>query len=123
MGNKIVQVGKLDSSIAKQIPAIRHYYKVFRSEGLAKHIKKRHPECVEYLSQLPSIISNPDYIGINPNEKGTSFELVKIIDKNIQIGIKLDIKDDYLYVATLHEITDSKLKHRIKSGRLKPLHR
>ena len=48
-----------------------------------------------------------------------SFELVKVFDKNIQIGIKLDVKDDYLYVATLHSITNGKLQHGIENGRLK----
>jgi hypothetical protein len=48
-----------------------------------------------------------------------SFELVKCISENVQIGIKLDAKDNYLYVATLHTITNSKLKHGIQNGRLK----
>lgn len=60
-----------------------------------------------------------DYIGVNPNEPGASFELVKIFSENIQIGIKLDVKDNYLYVATLHTITDGKLKHGIENGRLR----
>lgn len=64
-------------------------------------------------------IENPDYIGVNPNESGTSFELVKIFDNNIQIGIKLDSSHEYLYVATLHTITNSKLEHGIQNGRLK----
>lgn len=70
---------------------------------------------------IPQIISSPDYIGINPNEKNISFELVKRISENMQVGIKLDTKDKYLYVATLHTITDSKLKHGILNGRLKKL--
>lgn len=92
---------------------------VYKSPGLEIHIEKRHPECLPYINSLSEIINSPDYIGINPNEKTSSFELVKTIDKNIQVGIKLDIKDNYFYVATLHTITDSKLKHRIESGRLK----
>lgn len=44
--------------------------------------------------------------------------LVKIFDNNIQIGIKLDMNSNYLYIATLHSITDSKLNHGIKNGRL-----
>ena len=70
---------------------------------------------------IPQIISSPDYIDINPNEKNISFELVKRISENMQIGIKLDTKDKYLYVATLHTITDSKLKHGIQNGRLKKI--
>ena len=91
---------------------------IYQSPGLAKHILKRHPECLKYLNLLSEIISSPDYIGINPNEKQTSFELVKVTPPNIQIGIKLDPKNNYLYVATLHTITESKLEHSIANGRL-----
>lgn len=121
MKDKILLVGKLNDDVFIHAPNINGYSNVYRSEGLLKHIQKRHPECIEYVSLLPLIISVPDYIGVNPNESGISLELVKVVNKNIQVGIKLDIKNNYLYVATLHTITESKLKHRIESGRLKPL--
>ncbi|MCB5923323.1 hypothetical protein LK514_08895 [Faecalicatena fissicatena] len=92
---------------------------IYQSFGLEKHIEKRHPECLPYLRFISSIISSPDYIGVNPNESGDSFELVKIFSENVQIGIKLDMKENYLYVATLHTITNGKLKHGIDNGRLK----
>lgn len=41
------------------------------------------------------------------------------MSENVQIGIKLDVTADYLYIATLHTITSGKLQHRIKNGRLK----
>lgn len=91
---------------------------IYQSSGLKKHIEKRHPECLPYLPMIPDIIASPDYIGVNPNENVKSFELVKVLNENIQIGIKLDIKKDYLYVATLHTITDGKLQHGLKNGRL-----
>lgn len=56
---------------------------------------------------------------VNPNEIGDSFELVKTFHENIQIGIKLDMKENYLYIATLHTITNGKLKHGIANGRFK----
>lgn len=37
-------------------------------------ILKKHPECTQYINKLSEIIQNPNYIGINPNEKGKSFE-------------------------------------------------
>ena len=92
---------------------------IFRSDGLQLHIERQHPGCVQYLSRLPEIISNPDYIGSSPKETGDSFELVKVFDDNIQIGIKLDADADYWYVATLYDITEAKLRHRIESGRLR----
>lgn len=119
MNDKIFQIAPFNKLFNEYLPhEIQHDY-IYQSSGLEKHILKRHPECVEYLQYIPFIIHHPDYIGVNPNESGTSFELVKIFDKNIQIGIKLDLKDDYLYVATLHTITNGKLQHGLENGRLK----
>lgn len=119
MADSVFPVHPFNVQFNKYLPfSINHEY-IYQSYGLVKHIEKRHPECLPYLPLIPSIISSPDYIGINPNEAGQSFELVKIFDENIQIGIKLDIKKSYLYVATLHTITDGKLQHGIDNGRLK----
>lgn len=117
--DNLIKVSDFNQEINHHLPFQLEYDAIYQSTGLAKHIMKRHPDCIEYIQYLNYIISHPDYIGINPNEKGRSFELVKIFDKNIQIGIKLDVKGDYLYVATLHSITDGKLKHGIENGRLK----
>lgn len=121
MKNKIFPVAPFNKLINKHLACEFEYEYIYQSSGLEKHIQKRHPECFEYLEYLPFIINHPDYIGINPNESGTSFELVKTFDKNIQIGIKLDVKDDYLYVATLHSITAGKLQHGLGNGRFKKI--
>ena len=119
MNEKIFPVAPFNSLINEHLPySLNHNY-IYQSAGLEKHILKRHPECVDYLKYIRIIIEHPDYIGINPNQPGTTFELIKEVDKNIQIGIKLDTKNDYLYVATLHSITPSKLKHGLENGRLK----
>lgn len=119
MKDNIFPIAPFNNLINRYLPHALGYNYIYQSTGLEKHILKRHPDCVEYLQYLSYIISNPDYVGINPNEKDTSFELVKVFDKNIQIGIKLDIKEDYLYVATLHSITEGKLQHGLQNGRLK----
>ena len=114
-------VGEVEILIANTFPSIQKGKKIYQSYGLVKHIQKRHPECVAYIEYIPDIISEPHYIGINPNEKGISFELVRTYTDNVQIGIKLDYRENYLYVATLHTITKSKLQYRINNGRLKKL--
>lgn len=119
MNKKIHPVIKIPQKLGHYYEFINKYDYIFQSDGLIKHIKKRHPECTQYINKISEIIQNPDYIGINPNEKGRSFELVKIFQDNVQIGIKLDNQDDYLYIATLYTITEAKLKHRIENGRLK----
>ena len=91
---------------------------IYQSVGLEKHILKRHPFEVENLKHVPNIIKHPDYIGKNPKENN-SIELVKRIGENIQVCIKLDSSENYVYVASVYTISDGKLKNRLNSGRLK----
>ena len=76
---------------------------------------------IKYLSRISELLENPTYIGINPRQKGRSIEYVIQLDENILIGIKLDYKNEYFYIATMHEISELKLNQRIKNGRLKSL--
>lgn len=80
--DKIFPVASYNKLINQHLPYDFEYDYIYQSAGLEKHILKRHPECVEYLQYLPFIIAHPDYIGINPNESGYSFELVKKFDTN-----------------------------------------
>ena len=91
-------------------------------ENLRKHLEKRnHDNMIKYLSRISELIENPDYIGINPRERGRSIEYVIQLEENVLIGIKLDYKNEYFYIATMHEISELKLNQRIKNGRLKSL--
>ena len=91
-------------------------------ENLRKHLEKRnHDNMIKYLSRISELLENPTYIGINPREKGRSIEYVIQLDENVLIGIKLDYKNEYFYIATMHEISELKLNQRIKNGRLKSL--
>lgn len=91
---------------------------IYQSTGLSVHIKKRHPNCLKYLEKVPDIILSPDYIGKNPNEY-QSVEFVKQYDDNILVAVKLDIIENRLYVASLYDISESKIKNRLNSGRFK----
>ena len=71
------------------------------------------------LDNISDIIQHPDYVGINPNEKDSSYELVKCMDKNIMIGIKLEKNGDYFYVATMHQISNKALQTYVRNKRLK----
>lgn len=54
-------------------------------------------------------------------ESTISFELIKKYSDNIMIGIKIDTDGRYLYVSTMHDIQESKVKRRLFSGRLKQI--
>ena len=91
-------------------------------ENLRKHLEKRnHDNMIKYLSRISGLLENPDYIGISPRERGRSIEYVIQLEENVLIGIKLDYKNEYFYIATMHEVSELKLNQRIKNGRLKSL--
>ena len=83
--------------------------------------ERKHYNCLKYIDYIPEIIKNPDYVGVNPNESTISFELIKKYSDNIMIGIKIDTDGRYLYVSTMHDIQESKVKRRLFSGRLKQI--
>ena len=113
------EIGFIKKTIKSKLNISTHTDKIFISDGLIKHLEKRnHQNMFEYLDDIENIIDNPDYIGINPREKETSLEYVKILSDNVLVGVKLDMKNDYFYVATIHEISNLKLQQRIKNGRL-----
>lgn len=94
--------------------------KIIISNGLKSHmLKSKHDKAVKYISEIENIITNPDYIGVNPREKGTSLEYLKVFDDNILLAVKLDIKRNYFYTASMYEVTEAKLKSMLRSGRIK----
>ncbi len=118
MNEELIPIGEYQESFNKQLDISLPTGTIYRSSRLINHIQRRHPDFVGYMDKLPEILLNPDYIGKNPKEPD-SMELVKVFDDNILVAIKLDIKNNYLYVASLYNISDGKLHNRIHSGRLK----
>jgi hypothetical protein len=118
--DKLIEVGNFYQELNDMIGTNLPLQKIYRSKGLPSHlIKEKHFHCLKHIDDIPDIIKDPDYVGINPNEKGTTIELIKVLDKNILIGIKLDTDENYLYVSTMYNIQESKLQRRLHSGRIK----
>lgn len=117
---KLIYIGKYNPRFNDILGLEIGELDIYRSKGLSAHLAKRaHYNCMEYIDSISEIIENPDYIGVNPNEKGTSLELIKRYDDNVLIGIKLDSDKEYLYVSTLHTVQESKITRRMYSGRIK----
>ncbi len=113
--NSILIVGKLQERITEKLNINLPNENIHMYPGFKKHIEKRHPDCIKYISNIQNIVNNPDYIGIHPSEEN-SVELVKVFDKNILLSINLSTKTEkeYLYVSSLYEISQAKLDNRIK---------
>lgn len=117
---KFVEIGEYYQELNNIAGSNLPLQKIFRSKGLPTHlIKKKHFSCIKHIDNIPDIIKNPDYIGINPNEYGDTIELIKVFKKNILVGIKLNGNENYLYISTMYELQESKLNRRLHSGRIK----
>ena len=85
--------------------------------GGIKHIRKRRTNCFNsYINKIPDIIKSPDYIGTNPKYL-KSVEYIKKIDKNILVAVRLS-PYGCLSVATMYEITESKILSMLSYGRI-----
>jgi hypothetical protein len=118
--NDLLYVGKFNVEYNDILGINVEELEIYRSKGLPAHmLKRKHYKCLKYIDYIPDIISSPDYIGVNPNEQGTSIELIKRYSDNVMIGIKLDSDGNYLYVSTMHDVQESKIERRLHSGRIK----
>lgn len=74
-------------------------------DNLRKHMMKRgHENILPYVPKLSEILESPDFVGVNPREKGVSLEYIKCYDDNVLVAIKLHKSDDFFYVPTMYEI-------------------
>ena len=119
---ELLKVGKYNTELNNILGINIDELEIYRSKGLPTHmVKRKHYNCLKYIDYIPEIISNPDFAGINPNEKGISLELVKRYSDNVMVGIKLDADGEYLYISTMHDVQESKIQRRLFSGRLKQI--
>jgi hypothetical protein len=120
--SKYTHVGTITEQIAN-IKKFKYPGDVYAAPGIIKHIKKHRNKFSEailndLLGTMRSILNNPDYVGCDPSEEGTSLELIKKIDDNILIALQFDITDNYIYVASLYPVTESKINNRLHSNRI-----
>lgn len=113
--DKLIFVATLKQKYLNPLWLEKSEIRVYRSKGLLAHLlKRKHFIAAKYLDYLPDIIKSPDYAGISNNQ----IELVKCFKDNIFISIKLDANRRIYYVATLYEVSYSKIESYCKSGRL-----
>lgn len=124
--SKYIVVGFINEEISN-LTNCNYTGEVYAAPGVLKHIKKRHKtelsESIldDILDTIKKVLKEPEYIGTHPKKAGTSIEFVKKIDDNILVATELDIKENYIYVASMYPIHQSKIDNRVHSGRFKKL--
>ncbi|MEF2836075.1 MAG: hypothetical protein U0O41_08405 [Clostridia bacterium] len=68
----------------------------------------------EAISNIPLIIKQPDFVGVN--EKNGNIQYIKKLTDVSLIGVKITSNNNGLLFRTIFPITESKLRHNIKTG-------
>ncbi len=88
-------------------------------EDRLEHIKKHRMdfqdiyEFDDYVSQIPEIIKNPDYIGFK--DKDNSLQFIKEMADNILVAVRVTNNGE-LSFRTMFKITDSQLNDYVRKG-------
>jgi len=116
-------IGVISSIVSISLGKDGHNYKIgdkiYLGDSNENHMKRRHKSAfIKYGDKLSSIISEPDFIGIN-NVDG-SLEYVKIFDNNVKVVVRV-AGDDKLYIRSMYTVYQSRTDYFVKIGKLKPL--
>lgn len=117
--NNLIKVGTFKLEYNAILGTNFPTWDIVQSTALRQHlINQNHNNCLPYINQIPDILNDPTYIGQNSRHLN-SIEIVKEYNNNILVALKLDNSMGYWYVASIYDVSNSKIQRRLHSGRLR----
>lgn len=114
--DKMIFVASIPGALLSFLGIQQREIMIYRSKGLLAHLlKRKHYKAAKYLDFITDIITAPDYAGAHDGK----IELIKFFKDNIFLSVKLDSSKKTYYVATMFDISSSKIEKYCKSGRLR----
>lgn len=93
---------------------------IYIGDSNIEHIKKSHPlDYLKYKDEIPNILANPDYVGIN--KKDNSIEYVKeykIDNDFVKVAVRVSTKNK-LYARSMYILNKKRVQTFIQKGTLK----
>ena len=119
--SKVDKIGKFSKKIIDLLNLdIPENTEIYIGNQNREHMEKKHSHDYYYYHHLlPNIISNPDYVGIEP--KNNSIEYIKevSIDPSVIIKIAIQVSSNGKYfVRTMYNISDHKIQSALNKGYL-----
>ena len=117
------KVGKLSGKVASVLGlSQRKNQPIMLGESNIDHMKRKHSDAYQkYGKHIPQIISQPDYVRINP--KDDSIEYVKDFKINGEY-VKVAVRaagNNTLFARSIYVLSPERVKNLIKSGSLKKI--
>ena len=118
---KVDKIGKFSKKIIDLLNLnIPENTEIYIGNQNREHMEKKHSHDYYYYHHLlPNIISNPDYVGIEP--KNNSIEYIKEVSIDPSVIIKIAIRvssNGKYFVRTMYNISDHKIQSALNKGYL-----
>lgn len=119
--SKVNKIGKFSKKIIDLLNLnIPENTEIYIGNQNREHMEKKHSHDYYYYHHLlPNIISNPDYVGIEP--KNNSIEYIKEVSIDPSVIIKIAIRvssNGKYFVRTMYNISDHKIQSALNKGYL-----
>lgn len=120
--SKVDKIGKFSKKIIDLLNLnIPENTEIYIGNQNREHMEKKHSHDYYYYYHhlLPNIISNPDYVGIEP--KNNSIEYIKEVSIDPSVIIKIAIRvssNGKYFVRTMYNISDHKIQSALNKGYL-----
>ena len=119
--SKVAKIGKFSKKIIDLLNLnIPENTEIYIGNQNREHMEKKHSHDYYYYHHLlPNIISNPDYVGIEP--KNNSIEYIKEVSIDPSVIIKIAIRvssNGKYFVRTMYNISDHKIQSALNKGYL-----
>ena len=117
------RVGSIDTRIISalnlNIPAGTP---VYIGQSNIDHMKRRHPaDYAKYGADIPSIIQNPDYVGLNTADDSIEYVKEYVVDGEfVKVAVRVSMSNKY-YIRSLYVLNKNRVNNFISKGTLKKI--
>lgn len=117
-------VGNISSSIDKILNiTVEQDRNIYIGKSNIQHMQISHPgDYAKYGTYLCTILQNPDYVGLNPNDN--SIEYVKefpIESEFVKVAVRITQSSQKYYARSLYVLNNNRVHNFIKAGTLHKL--
>ena len=92
---------------------------IYIGESNINHMLQSHPEDYQkYKNQIPNIIAQPDYVGMNPSDNSLEYVKVFVLDnESVKVAVRVS-HGGKLYARTIYARDLQKMERFVKKGYL-----
>lgn len=113
-------VGRIDKKIINLLNlTINEDAPIYLGDSNIQHMKKSHPaDYKKYGADIMSILSAPDYVGINPGDDSLEYvKEYKIDNEHVKVALRVSRQGIY-YARSLYVLNNNRVINFINKGTL-----